>query len=67
MPRKRAVTLTMMVFALGMAAEKHAVAQTKTNSTVSASNPSSPQPFAHTNRLAREKSPYLLQHAHNPV
>jgi len=24
-------------------------------------------PPAHTNRLAREKSPYLLQHAHNPV
>jgi len=23
--------------------------------------------LAHTNRLAREKSPYLLQHAHNPV
>src|ERR1017187_4599530 len=22
---------------------------------------------AHTNRLAQEKSPYLLQHAHNPV
>src|SRR5438105_15146898 len=22
---------------------------------------------AHTNRLAREKSPYLLQHAHKPV
>jgi hypothetical protein len=22
---------------------------------------------AHTNRLARETSPYLLQHAHNPV
>ena len=22
---------------------------------------------SHTNRLAREKSPYLLQHAHNPV
>ena len=21
----------------------------------------------HTNRLSREKSPYLLQHAHNPV
>ncbi len=21
----------------------------------------------HINRLAREKSPYLLQHAHNPV
>src|SRR5262245_10170886 len=24
-------------------------------------------PAAHTNRLAREKSPYLLQHQHNPV
>ena len=23
--------------------------------------------YAHTNRLAREKSPYLLQHQHNPV
>src|SRR5881275_936680 len=22
---------------------------------------------AHTNRLAKEKSPYLVQHAHNPV
>lgn len=28
------------------------------------SHPTSP---AHTNRLAREKSPYLLQHQHNPV
>ena len=27
-------------------------------------NPAAPK---HTNRLAREKSPYLLQHAHNPV
>ena len=24
-------------------------------------------PPAHTNRLAKETSPYLLQHAHNPV
>ena len=23
--------------------------------------------YAHTNRLARETSPYLLQHQHNPV
>jgi uncharacterized protein len=33
--------------------------------------PTTPAPAAsppkHTNRLAREKSPYLLQHAHNPV
>ena len=26
-----------------------------------------PARFEHTNRLAHEKSPYLLQHAHNPV
>src|ERR1700747_1892434 len=25
------------------------------------------EPHSHTNRLAREKSPYLLQHQHNPV
>ncbi len=30
----------------------------------STSNPTAPK---HTNRLIREKSPYLLQHAHNPV
>src|SRR6266567_2747302 len=35
--------------------------QTKVN--VPASSPT----HAHTNRLALEKSPYLLQHAHNPV
>ena len=26
-----------------------------------------PAAHSHTNRLAREKSPYLLQHQHNPV
>ncbi|PYI71852.1 MAG: hypothetical protein DMF02_05310, partial [Verrucomicrobia bacterium] len=26
-----------------------------------------PAQSEHTNRLAHEKSPYLLQHAHNPV
>ncbi|MCC6741952.1 MAG: thioredoxin domain-containing protein [Planctomycetia bacterium] len=31
-----------------------------------AARPEEP-PVRHTNRLAREKSPYLLQHAHNPV
>ncbi|MFG0258880.1 MAG: DUF255 domain-containing protein, partial [Phycisphaerales bacterium JB041] len=32
-------------------------------------NPAQPEAAApaHTNRLARETSPYLLQHAHNPV
>ena len=32
--------------------------------TFAASKPARPE---HTNRLAEEKSPYLLQHAHNPV
>jgi uncharacterized protein YyaL (SSP411 family) len=30
-------------------------------------NPSEAGQHQHTNRLAKEKSPYLLQHAHNPV
>ena len=25
------------------------------------------EPYQHTNRLSKERSPYLLQHAHNPV
>ncbi len=37
----------------------------KTDSKPAVSTPSAIHP--HTNRLAREKSPYLLQHAHNPV
>src|SRR5436305_11415082 len=28
---------------------------------------SAAEPQKHTNRLAKESSPYLLQHAHNPV
>ena len=35
-------------------------------STSSVADPT-PAPPEHTNRLAHEKSPYLLQHAHNPV
>ena len=34
---------------------------------MSADTPQNGSGHAHTNRLAREKSPYLLQHAHNPV
>jgi uncharacterized protein YyaL (SSP411 family) len=30
-------------------------------------HPTSPGPHRHTNALARESSPYLLQHEHNPV
>ncbi len=39
--------------------------QTKNNFAVATN--SSTEIHAHTNRLAREKSPYLLQHQHNPV
>jgi uncharacterized protein YyaL (SSP411 family) len=40
----------------------------KTNSTsITVSNPTPARAPAHTNRLAREHSPYLLQHQHNPV
>ncbi len=35
--------------------------------TMSTTNVAIPHVHKHTNRLAREKSPYLLQHAHNPV
>ncbi|MBV9463684.1 MAG: thioredoxin domain-containing protein [Verrucomicrobiae bacterium] len=36
-------------------------------SSSSATSPATSSPPATANRLAREKSPYLLQHAHNPV
>lgn len=34
---------------------------------IAADPPEKPKEKKHTNRLAREISPYLLQHAHNPV
>ncbi|XP_072960415.1 uncharacterized protein [Typha angustifolia] len=37
------------------------------SSMASAAGSSAPPPSRHTNRLASEHSPYLLQHAHNPV
>ena len=52
-------------FALRLASGCHeAPRQTNTADIVSNPHPTS---SAHTNRLAREKSPYLLQHQHNPV
>lgn len=39
--------------------------QTKSNGVVTTKP--EPQSHAHTNRLSREKSPYLLQHQYNPV
>ncbi len=40
---------------------------TSPSASAPASAPTSTPAPAHTNRLAKEKSPYLLQHAHNPV
>ncbi|MBI3853675.1 MAG: thioredoxin domain-containing protein [Verrucomicrobia bacterium] len=60
---KVAVVSLVPVVALGLSAcQKESVhpqpnLPVSTNATV----------HTHTNRLAREKSPYLLQHAHNPV
>ncbi|HMJ90535.1 MAG TPA: thioredoxin domain-containing protein [Candidatus Acidoferrum sp.] len=40
---------------------------TKPISHMTATTTTNAKAHQHTNRLAREKSPYLLQHAHNPV
>jgi len=49
------------------AAQRAPEPQTRTPMPSSASPASSASAHPHTNRLAREKSPYLLQHQHNPV
>jgi uncharacterized protein len=41
--------------------------QNRNHSTTILKTNTAPIPHSHTNRLALEKSPYLLQHAHNPV
>jgi len=51
------------VMALGLAACRKESAQPQPNLPV----PTNTAVHAYTNRLAREKSPYLLQHQHNPV
>jgi uncharacterized protein len=40
---------------------------TNTQPKISVTTSTAPAAHAHTNRLAREKSPYLLQHQYNPV
>jgi uncharacterized protein len=57
-------TLSLLSF-IGVTACDPAPAENQTpTSTVSTNAPAT---YKHTNHLAREKSPYLLQHAHNPV
>ncbi len=60
---KVAVISGASVIALGLTACQKDSAQPQPNLPVSKNAPA----HAHTNRLAREKSPYLLQHQHNPV
>ena len=56
------------MIALGLAAWKYSFADSRTNLPVTTTSISSAAAtHNHTNRLAREKSPYLLQHQHNPV
>jgi len=62
---KFAVVSAVFLIALKPAAGNENPANPQTNFSVTAPT-NSPAP-AHTNRLAREKSPYLLQHQHNPV
>jgi uncharacterized protein YyaL (SSP411 family) len=61
--RNAVVSLFAFVLALGVAACRPLTNQTKSESIVSTKTAVA----QHTNRLAQEKSPYLLQHAHNPV
>lgn len=51
--------------ALALASCKGIPDQPQINSIVTTN--ATPTVHSHTNRLAREQSPYLLQHAHNPV
>lgn len=53
------------ILALALGGGRRAPNQNQLNAAVSTNTPTTAP--KHTNRLAREKSPYLLQHAHNPV
>src|SRR5262245_2795683 len=57
-------TLCSVALLLCLAACSRAAPKSQLKAVVPTNSPSAPQ---HTNRLAREKSPYLLQHQHNPV
>ncbi len=64
---KRVVMSFFVVLALGMNICKPGLAKSESNVSVTTSTNSPAATHAHTNRLAREKSPYLLQHQYNPV
>lgn len=62
--RLTAICFLAPTLVIGLVACNKPRGQIKLDSTVMTNQPPS---HRHTNRLAREKSPYLLQHAHNPV
>src|ERR1043166_1882758 len=62
-PMKLAVGSLALATTLGFTA--NSAESLKPGNTVTTN--AAPLAHAHTNRLAREKSPYLLQHQHNPV
>src|SRR5438477_2714435 len=57
------IFLVLSLAALGATSKDAVKAESRKTVTTAAAT----HPTAHTNRLAREKSPYLLQHQHNPV
>jgi len=60
-------TLCIAVLLLGLAACNSRAPKTQLKTAVPTNSSAAKHPTARTNRLAREKSPYLLQHQHNPV
>ena len=67
---RQVLSLTILALTLSDGLVHAAAAPEQPNSITSTNAPkknSTPMMHKHTNRLAKEKSPYLLQHQHNPV
>ncbi len=65
--KRRGAGAFAVVLALGLTLCQSGPARSETNLSVTTSTNSPAATHSHTNRLAREKSPYLLQHQFNPV
>jgi len=62
-----AIATLLLAIELGLTACKPQLTEPNNSTRVATSAHTSESAHAHTNRLAREKSPYLLQHQYNPV
>ena len=67
MPRLKQLALLALGIFLGLPVLRAEEPVPQPEKEPSVSSPASKQPPQHTNRLAKETSPYLLQHQHNPV